>query len=82
MVLLTTLKGKTTMTEAVFLSVIAVAMVMVFGFVLWNAVMATNAMVGDSSVSEKRKVNRKLEAMARERRRHDRAMRRIRKRRR
>lgn len=55
---------------------------MVFGFVLWNAVMATNAMVGDSSVSEKRKVNRKLEAMARERRRHDRAMRRIRKRRR
>lgn len=54
---------------------------MVFGFVLWNAVMATNAMVGDLSVSEKRKVNRKVEAMAREQRRHDRAMGRIRNRR-
>ena len=57
-------------------------MVMGFVFVLWNAVRATNAMVGDFSVSEKRKINRKLEAMAREQRRHDRAMRRIRNRRR
>ena len=70
----------TTMTEAVFLSGIAVAMVMIFGFVLWNAVAATT--IGDFSVSEKRQVNRKVEAMAREQRRHDRAMRRIRKRRR
>ena len=68
--------------ETVLLSVIAVAMVMLFGFVLWNAVMATNAMVGDHSVSEKREINRKVEAMAREQRRHDRAMRRIRNRRR
>ena len=68
------------MVEMVLLSVIAVAMVMLFGFVLWNAVMATNEMVGD--VSEKREVNRKVEAMAKEQRRHDRAMRRIRNRRR
>ena len=70
------------MVETILLYGIAVAMVMVFGFVLWNAFAATNAMFDASSVSEKRKVNRKVEAMATERLRHRRAMRRIRNRRR
>ena len=68
------------MVETILLSSIAVAMIMVFVFVLWNAVAA--ATIGDHSVSEKRKLNRKVEAMAREERRHRRAMRRIRNRRR
>ncbi len=80
MVLLTTLKVKTTMTEAVFLSGIAVAMVMVFGFVLWNAVAATT--IDDHSVYSKHKTKRKVEAMEREQLRHIRAMGRIRNRRR
>ena len=70
------------MVETILLSSIAVAMIMVFVFVLWNAVSATNAMVGASSVSEKRNFNRLVEAKAREQRRHRRAMRRIRNRRR
>jgi len=70
------------MVETILLYGIAVAMVMVFGFVLWNAFAATNAMLDASSVSEKREVNRKVEAIAREQRRHRRAMRRIHNRRR
>ena len=70
------------MVETILLIGIAVAMFMVFGLVLWNAVAATNAMFDASSVSEKRNFNRLVEAKAREQLRHRRAMRRIRNRRR
>ena len=63
------------MTEMVLYG-LAVASVLVVAYSLWLSITAT---IGLADVAEKRYANRKVEAMVRERQRHQRAMRRIRK---
>ena len=58
---------------------LAVASVLVVSFSLWLAITAT---IGLADATEQRRLNRLVEAKAREQRRHRRAMRRIRNRRR
>lgn len=53
---------------------LAIASVLVVAYSLWLSITAT---IGLADVAEKRSANRKVEAMVREQRRHQRAMRRI-----
>ncbi|MGB1650318.1 MAG: hypothetical protein ACPHEP_04770 [Acidimicrobiales bacterium] len=66
------------MVEMVLYS-LAVASILVVAFSLWLAITAT---IGLADVTEQRRLNRLVEAKAREQRRHRRTMRRIRNRRR
>jgi len=61
-----------------FLVGMAIAIVVLFSLCLWQVLSATVDLPWqDEGLDRLRRTNRKLEARARERRRHDRAMRRI-----
>ena len=66
------------MVETILIS-LAVASVLVVAYSLWLSITAT---IGLADVTEQRRLNRLVEAKAREQRRHRRTMRRIRNRRR
>lgn len=61
-----------------FLVGMAISIVVLFGICLWQVLSATVDLPWqDEKLDRLRRTNRRLEAMARERRRHDRAMGRI-----